>query len=137
MADAKDGAHKKWASLGALVTLQVNVGLMHKLSQKSSSSYAYSTFSALAIAEATKFAISAFLNSRSSDRHLCTLPVSKNEGMPSRSLAFRVVHLRILALALMHCINNQLTIFLFTIFLTADPSSMNIFKSGSTFITAS
>ena len=32
MADAKDGAHKKWASLGALVTLQVNVGLMHKLS---------------------------------------------------------------------------------------------------------
>lgn len=127
-------AHKKWASLGALVALQVVVGLVYKLSQKSSLSYSYSTFSALAIAEAIKFGISAFLNSRTPERGHSALPTTKHEA-PASSLA-RVppaVCAKILALAAMYCINNQLT---FAIFLTADPASMNIFKSGSTLITA-
>ena len=120
----------KWRALAALVTLQVVTGVVYKLSQKSSTSYSYSTFSALAIAEGIKFAISALLLTRSGRANIYRLPLAKNEsafpGVPSS-------YLKILALALMYCVNNQLT---FSIFLAADPASLNIFKAGSTAITA-
>lgn len=136
MTDTKDATLKKWASLAALVSLQIVVGLVYKLSQKSSASYSYSTFSALAIAEAIKFGISAFLNSRTTpERGHSALPTTTKHETTAPSLARvpQAVYAKILALAAMYCINNQLT---FTIFLTADPASMNIFKSGSTLITA-
>jgi hypothetical protein len=52
---------KKWATLAAFVGLQVVVGIVYKFSQKASSSYSYSTFSALAMAEGTKIVISSIL----------------------------------------------------------------------------
>lgn len=121
---------KKWASLACLVALQVTVGLVYKLSQKKSSSYSYSTFSALAIAESVKFGISAALHHRFRRPSADRIPVTKHDIVPNGASSN---YWKILALALMYCINNQLT---FSIFLTADPASINIFKSGSTIITA-
>ena len=123
-------ASKKWTALAALVSLQVAVGVVYKSSQKSSASYSYSTFSALAIAEGIKFAISAVLFARTDRQSSERLPLARNERATPVLIGSCI---KILSLALMYCVNNQLT---FSIFLVADPASINIFKAGSTAITA-
>lgn len=132
MLNAGQDSPKKWASLIALVSFQVPLGVIYKLSQRSQASYAYSTFSALAMAEAIKFGISAslfYLDERR--RNASYIPVTKQTK--TRPLIKIESCLKIVVLASMYCANNQLT---FSLFLRADPATINIFKSASTLITA-
>ena len=114
----------KWAALACLVTLQVLIGVLYKVSQ-TGSSYVYSTYSALAMAEAIKFGISASM--RAQER----TGVKPDRPEPARATLSTA--LSILALALMYFVNNQVT---FALYLRADPASINMLKSGSSILTA-
>ena len=117
----------KWAALACLVTLQVLVGVLYKVSQ-TGSNYTYSTYSALAMAEAAKFGISASIRAR---QRGVRIELDLREPVTARSNLSASI--RILALALMYFVNNQLT---FALYLRADPASINMLKSGSSILTA-
>ena len=119
---------KKWAALAALVILQTTGSLVYRVSQ-TSSRYAFSTFAALAVAEAFKLAIivAFYLRNPVHDSHLgLTLEHCKPRRHWLHSL-------EILALAAAYCANNQL---MFYIFLRADMASVVMFKSTSSFVVA-
>ena len=119
---------KKWAALAALVLLQTTGSLVYRVSQ-TSSRYAFSTFAALAVAEAVKLAISVgfYVRNPVHDAHLVLTP---EDGKPRRHWRDS---LEILALAAAYCANNQLV---FYIFLRADMASVVMFKSTSSFVVA-
>ena len=107
----------KWAALACLVTLQVLIGVLYKVSQ-TGFSYTYSTYSALAMAEAVKFGISASMRVR---QQRSGIKASHHEATTARSKLS--ASQRILALALRYVVNNQVT---FALYLRADPASINM-----------
>ena len=117
----------KWAALACLVTLQVLVGVLYKVSQ-TGSSYTYSTYSALAMAEAAKFGISASMRVQQQRSG-----IKASHHAPTTARSKLSASQRILALALMYFVNNQVT---FALYLRADPASINMLKSGSSILTA-
>lgn len=110
-----------------LICLQVLVGVLYKVSQ-SQSKYAYSTLSVMTLAEAGKFVISASL-------HFVQAPKSSHmeHTVWSCNLCTLTHVSKISLLALLYFINNQLA---FSLFLWADPASINLLKAGSSLITA-
>jgi len=122
---------KKWAALAAivcLVCLQTTGSVIYKMSQKSSR-YTYSTFSALATAEAIKLAISIALYARSSRGDIVHLPLSQSD-VP-RLNWWEI--LQIVALAATYFANNH---FMFEAYLRADAASVVMVKSTSSFVIA-
>jgi len=124
----KNPPDKKWAALAALVLLQTTGSLVYKVSQ-TSSGYAFSTFAALAVAEAVKLTISVALYIRNPvrDAHLVRLA---NEDDKKR---YWQHSLEILALTAAYCANNQLV---FHVYLRADMASVVMLKSASSFVVA-
>jgi len=121
-------SNKKWAALVCLVFLQSTSGLVYKLSQ-TASQYGYSTFSALAMSEAVKFVMS-----------FCLYVAARGDKEKARvasdgfgNVTWRIIA-EILLLSAVYSINNQLV---FYVLLRADPASVIIFKSSSSFIIAS
>jgi len=118
---------KKWAALAALVLLQTTGSLVYRVSQ-TASRYTFSTFAALAVAEAAKLAISVVLYLRN-PAHNARLGLALEDG---KRRHWRD-SIEILTLAAAYCANNQLV---FHIFLHADMASVVMFKSTSSFLVA-
>lgn len=117
----------KWLFFFLLILLQVLVGILYKISQNNDR-YTYSTYSVMTLAESGKFIISLVLyatqEADSSFVQLCKKLVNEC-SFPN--------FLRLTLLAVMYFLNNQLA---FTLFLWADPASINMLKAGSSIITA-
>lgn len=135
---------EEYAALGprilafvSLVVIQVGVALVYKLSQRGGR-YEFSQASALAMAELFKFLISAGLFVRGRDASWDALrerPLSFL-GDCARSLYGSVspqLFRNLSALSLSYAINNHLA---FWVFLLASPGTIQLIKSGSTFMTA-
>jgi len=122
----RGASNKKWAALVCLVLLQSTSGLVFKLSQKSSQ-YTYSPSSALVVSEAVKLGISLAL-------HVSGSRDSEKAPSDSAGTLHWAGSLEILLLSAMYSLNNQIA---FHLFLKADPASVIIFSSSSSFIVAS
>ncbi|KAI8586028.1 nucleotide-sugar transporter-domain-containing protein [Geranomyces variabilis] len=136
-------ANKSAAALAfaALVAIQTSVGLVYRFSQQTNGSYAFSQASALAISEVIKFFIAAVMFHHSMrDRSDYPSP-----GVGTRTSRLRNLYAelraqlsnRLLALlaglALSYAINNHVA---FALYQLADPGTIQLVKSGSTFISA-
>lgn len=124
-------------ALCSLVVIQVSVGLIYKASQ-TGDSYRFSQASALAIAEFTKFLISASLYSLSRLRvvHRGTHDTHNSRATSWKKDLERLSPSTIFgfsSLAVVYTINNHLS---FKLFLLADPGTIQLLKSGSTCTTA-
>jgi drug/metabolite transporter (DMT)-like permease len=120
---------KKWLAFASLVVVQVSGTVFYK-SSSHASKYNYSTFAAMTIAEFCKLTISACL-------HLATRNSAVRPDKSVMSCANSKVTLssavRILALAAMYFVNNQIT---FLVLLRVDPATFDLLRSSSSLITA-
>lgn len=113
----------------SLVSVQIFVAIIYKLSQSTSTQntkYNYSPASALVIAELFKFLMSFgfLLLEKKGEFKNCVILFFNS---------FRSNSIQIGSLSLLYAFNNQLTFYLF---LWADPASLTIFKSASSFLSA-
>lgn len=123
---------QKWLAFASLVVAQVCGAAFYKSSSQASR-YSYSTYAALTIAESAKLAISAGLHVLTTRNSAAGRPSAKaHAGAVTNNLSVPVV-LRILALAVMYFVNNQVT---FIVLLRVDPATFDLLRSSSSFITA-
>jgi UDP-sugar transporter A1/2/3 len=111
-------------AFGALVAIQVSISTFFKLSQIDSS-YAYSPASSLALSEFVKLVVAGLLLAR----EVGLLEMRKQIRTASLS-SFGV---KVFGLSTLYAINNH---FAFALFRVADPGSINLFKAGTSFISA-
>jgi hypothetical protein len=110
-------------ALFSLVMIQTCTGVAYRASQKSSREYAFSTLSAIVMAEGVKAALACFLYSRE---------VGGVKGIFS-GVTTRIV-LAQAGLGLFYMINNQIA---FALYKVADPATIFLFKSAGTITVAS
>lgn len=122
----------------SLTSIQVLIGVSYKLSTRKGG-YEYSPASAIAIAEFFKLVLSLLAFSKlalqGQDLAQHKSLISRLQALPHTFVGQIDKELvRALAgLALLYCINNQLT---FVLMLWANPGNLNLFKTGATLITA-
>ncbi len=112
------------AALLGLITVQTLVAIIYKLAQKNGK-YEFSTASALTMAEFIKIWLSFGLHVKATG-----WKDAKSELLSNLKKA---PYIQLIGLALSYFINNHLNFYLF---LWADPVSITVMKSGSSFITA-
>ena len=112
---------EKTASFVGLVAVNVCLSLLIALSKSSGHSYSYNPASAITIAEVVKLLLS--LSSY----------VNENDAYDFLSYVSINFALSYISLALIYCLNNQLT---FTILSMTNPGNLTLFKSSTPFITA-
>jgi UDP-galactose transporter len=114
-------------SFVGLVTIQVSIALVYKLSQ-TNGQYKFSQASALAMAEAAKFIISIALYSATIKQR----DVKEVWKQWKKDVPWDLMR-QMMGLALLYAFNNHLA---FTVFTVADPGTIQLVKSGSTLLTA-
>jgi drug/metabolite transporter (DMT)-like permease len=124
---------KKWAAFASLILLQVLNGIVYKSSQVSST-YTYSTFAAIAIAEAVKLFLNVVLLRYFRSKRPEYTSITPSSAPPADERSLQLRHgAKIVALAALYCFDNQWT---FKALLKADPAQFIIFRSLSTFVVA-
>eukprot|EP01116_Phalansterium_solitarium_P021668 TRINITY_DN6827_c0_g1_i1.p1 TRINITY_DN6827_c0_g1~~TRINITY_DN6827_c0_g1_i1.p1 ORF type:complete len:387 (-),score=144.65 TRINITY_DN6827_c0_g1_i1:540-1700(-) len=117
----------------ALAGIQVLIAFVYKASQKSGK-YTFSPSSAIAMAEFFKFWISFVLHTRASFKPGFTVTEAVRDGIvTARTEMSKNLMMHLFGLATLYCVNNQ---FSFVLFRLADPATINLFKSSSTFFAA-
>ncbi|KAI8896097.1 hypothetical protein BC833DRAFT_598985 [Globomyces pollinis-pini] len=119
----------------ALVSIQVSVGLIYKLAASGNDGYQFSRASALAMSELFKLFVSFVLYASQKQKlpetsyfqHVHFIFLSLFSEVPFRIAAGMV------SLSVFYLFNNHLAFYLFS---QADPGTINLVKSGSTFFTA-
>eukprot|EP00928_Gymnodinium_smaydae_P068284 TRINITY_DN51375_c0_g1_i1.p1 TRINITY_DN51375_c0_g1~~TRINITY_DN51375_c0_g1_i1.p1 ORF type:complete len:395 (-),score=74.05 TRINITY_DN51375_c0_g1_i1:110-1294(-) len=130
-------------AFASLVAIQVSTGIVYKMASRTGRTrYAFSTTSAVGIAELLKCLLSA-----GSLLMECRLGGTDADGSCQTSLVSRLrkqlvvrlgrlswgAFLHIQMLALLYTVNNQLSMF---IYLQADPGTVYLFKAGATILVA-
>mmetsp|Transcript_63634 Transcript_63634/g.179088 ORF Transcript_63634/g.179088 Transcript_63634/m.179088 type:complete len:380 (+) Transcript_63634:123-1262(+) len=116
-----------------LVCVSTSVGVLYKASQAASGGFAYSTASAICMAELVKLTMSSCFHvldrthHREGTGHVASAVASAGEQVSCRAAG------HILFLGFLYMFNNQLSFFVYTL---ADPGTIFLFKSASTIIVA-
>jgi len=131
MATEADSRTELLAGL-ALVCVTTSVGVLYKVSQSASGGFAYSTTSAITIAELIKLFMSCMFHFHDASHR------KESAGFASvlssvRSQLSRGAVLQIWLLSLLYTFNNQLSFYVYTL---ADPGTIFLFKCATTIITA-
>lgn len=126
----------------SLVVIQVSIGLFYKFAASEGGGYLFSQASALAMSEGFKLVLSIFLYRQSKNEHPKDFIPLQQEG-PSRNPQFFLKSIIIevpynvrngmILLAFLYLVNNHIFFYLVTL---ADPGTINLVKSASTFLSA-
>eukprot|EP00927_Polykrikos_kofoidii_P039967 TRINITY_DN34255_c0_g1_i2.p1 TRINITY_DN34255_c0_g1~~TRINITY_DN34255_c0_g1_i2.p1 ORF type:complete len:394 (-),score=64.61 TRINITY_DN34255_c0_g1_i2:63-1244(-) len=117
----------------SFVVVSTMVGILYKVSQVSTGGFKYSTMSAVTMSETWKFFMSCsfhVFDPAHAEEGVSRIRTAYNSA--AKTLSGPIV-MQILFLSLLYFGNNQLSFFSYTL---ADPGTIYLFKSGSTFIVA-
>lgn len=131
---------KSVIAFASLVVIQVSIGLIYKLAASEAGGYSFSKASALTMSEGFKLVLSIFLYHESKTSQTRDfIPFQKDGQKPIidiRSMANEVpgfVRNGMIILAFLYLVNNHIFFYLVTL---ADPGTINLVKSASTFLSA-
>lgn len=118
----------------ALMSVQITVGVLYRVSQATGGGFHFSTMSAIAIAESGKFCISMGMHiADPAHREAGSGKLATAAASASSQLSVTAV-LHILSLSFLYALNNQLAFYVATM---ADPGTIFLFKAANALIVAS
>jgi len=118
----------------SLMSVQITVGLLYKVSQATSGGFHYSTMSAVAIAECVKLCMSTVFHIVDKTHHADGSSTIGTAYASARSQLSMMSVLHIMSLSFLYTLNNQLSFYVYTL---ADPGTVFLFKAASTMLVAS
>ena len=126
----------------SLVVIQVSIGLFYKFAAGEAGGYLFSQASALAMSEGFKLVLSIFLYRQSKNGHpKGFIPLQQEGPSPNPQFFLKSIIIEVpynvrngmILLAFLYLVNNHIFFYLVTL---ADPGTINLVKSASTFLSA-